>query len=352
MILTIPVSSADYRLLPKLAQVLIKFGPYSGFKCAVFPTKAVEQDTRKFAAEINPLFTGGVHIEPVELGISGWPLASGVHFRLVAHYVNTNHPHDPWYFFEADNTPLTEDWLKSIEAEFLNSGKAFMGRIVPTRGWRIQQDGRRVPSEGPPHMVGTGIYHPSFFKKSLRLSTVERVMPWAQDSIEPFDVALRDEIVPHAHGTGLIQHNWQTVNYRMEDGKLVCDDAPNIAPENSHKQTWDGMSKVIHGCKDGTLADLVLSGAFSPKTQKAVALPPPPVVSQIVPSLDKPDEKPPLLSFLAVRAAGKVRESKTKYTIKALAKDLEVSQDELIKACGEIGSGLSIAGVAKWVSLA
>lgn len=346
MILTIPVSSADSKLLPTLSKVLAKFGPYAGYKAVVVPTRDVENDAKKFVAEITALFTS-VEVHVVDLGIIGWPLASNRHFREVAKYVSAKYPGDAWYFFEADNTPVAPDWLAKLDREFSSSGKAFMGKIVPTRGWTWNTEGKRIQAMGPPHMVGTGIYHPSFAKKSVKLGSVDRVMPWA-GAPEPFDLALRDEVIPFAHNTTLIQHNWQTQNYRIDQGNLICDDTPMVTEGTSHAETWDGESAVIHGCKDGSLGKLVLSGEFvaNPVVSAAAQAPISMPISQ------NPNDRPPLLSFLAVKAKQAV-EAKLpkKFRAKELAEQLGVTTEQIVKAIDEVGSGLVVAGIPKWVSL-
>jgi hypothetical protein len=350
MILTIPVSSADYKLLPTLSKILAHFGPYAGYKVVVVPTIEVEQETKRFVAEITPLFSS-VETHVVTLNITGWPLASGRHFREVANYVSGKYPHDAWYFFEVDNTPIAPDWLVKLDRAFLSSGKAFMGKVVPTRGWTWTQEGKRVPQMGEPHMVGTGIYHPSFAKKSVKLQTVDRVMPWAE-GIEPFDLALRHEIVPFAHNTELIQHNWQTEKYRMEADKMVCGDTAFVTEGTSHAEPWDGESIVIHGCKDGSLANLILSGEFKPKYGQ-LSLPVTPVFSQTLPGVDQASgEKPPLLSFLAVRVKQAVDSAAPrKLKAKEIAEQVQSTTEEVVKAINEVGSGLKVAGIPKWVSL-
>lgn len=344
MILTIPVSSADFKLLPTLSKILAKFGPYAGYKAVVVPAREVENEAKKFVAEITPLFTS-VDIHVVDLNITGWPLAANRHFREVANHVSAKYPGDAWYFFEADNTPISADWLLKLDREFSSSGKAFMGKIVPTRGWTWNTEGKRIQAMGPPHMVGTGIYHPSFAKKSVKLNTVDRVMPWSGPP-EPFDLALRDEVIPFAHNTSLIQHNWQTQNYRIDQGNLICDDTPSVTEGTSHAETWDGESVIIHGCKDGSLANLILSGAFAPKYGATAS-----VGQAVLPISQNPSDRPPLLSFLAVKAKQAVESSQTKFTAKKLAEHLNSTTEQVLKAVEEVGSGLKVAGIPKWVSL-
>lgn len=223
-----------------------------------------------------------------------------------------------------------------------------MGAIVPTRGFSYMQDGSLKPTMGEPHMVGTGIYHHEFGARSPNIGQIDRVMPWA-GPLEPFDIRLRHEIVPHAHNTILIQHNWNTGNYREEGGKIICDDLSGD-PNLSHAKPYDGHAVVVHGCKDGSLAKLVLADKLT-----AVK----PVVAKVEPakveepkSLTGQEGQPPTVGFLAFRIKGVIEASKDRLTAKKIAEQLGIKTEEIVAACGETGSGLKVAGPPKWVSLA
>lgn len=361
MELIIPCSLSDVGLLPKLADVLNKFGPYPGHSVTVMPTAEIEQQGREFAKKIEGSFTK-TSVSVVQLNASGWPVASNKHFRQAAHYAS-QHFVDAWYFFEPDNTPVAKGWLTELIKDYTKGGRPFCGCVVPTRGFVTNADGSKSPSFGDPHMVGTGIYPPNYGKDSAKLPTVDIVMHWSRSAMEPFDVALRYEIAPRCFNTKLIQHNWQTCNYRVENGLLVCDSMPHVDKDLSHAQPWNG-AMVIHGCKDGSLADLVLSGKFphsnvtaatSTAGENVVENVPSPVADGGRQSDDTPpktEKKPVIANFLAFKIQNLLKEKKKALSANSLASILDVPVADILSTIRADGSGLRVAGPAKWVNLA
>lgn len=348
MLLAIPVSASDAKNLPHTAEIFKKFGPYAGFQCAIFARLEIENEARVFAEQIKPLFSNlDIHI--IDFHSNGATEAAAKHFRAVAQTVSDKYTAGPWYFYELDNTPIQIGWLSKLQREHHESGKAHMGAIVPTRGFSIMQDGSLKPSFGDPHMVGTGIYHHAMGALSPNIGQLDRSMPWA-GPLEPFDIRLRYEVVPHAHNTILIQHNWNTGNYRVENGQIVCDDLSGDV-NLSHAKPYDGHAVVVHGCKDGSLAKLVLADKITIKASDANKVEPKTVVEETK-SLTGQEGQPPAVGFLAFRVKGVVEASKDRLTAKKIAEQLGLKTEEIIAACSETGSGLKVAGPPKWVSLA
>lgn len=350
MLLTVPCSLADVHLLPNLAKVIRKLGPYSSHKLIVIPTKEIEQKAREFTDEISSLFADA-KVVPVNLGITGWPIASNKHFKEAARIVSESKEREAWWFFEPDNTPMVEAWLDKSQAEYIKENKPFWGAIIPTRGWTQGQNGP-VPQDGEPHMVGTGVYPPNLHLFSVKLRSCDVHMPFNRLPLCPFDTELRHEIVPNAFSTSLIQHNWQTKNYRVENEQIVCDDMDNITPELSHKKPWDGKAIVLHGCKDGSLAEIVLAGkipkfravleaGYAPVKAPDNASPIPETV------VEKPKGHP---SFLASRIHKELNGGKM--TAKGVAEKLKITIPEVLAVIAEPSSGLKVAGPVKWVSIA
>jgi hypothetical protein len=243
-------------------------------------------------------------------------------------------------------------WLAKLQREHHESGKAHMGAIVPTRGFSMTQDGKMKPTMGEPHMVGTGIYHHALGAMSPNIGQIDRVMPWA-GPLEPFDIRMRLEIVPHAHNTILIQHNWNTGNYREEGGKIVCDNLSGD-PNLSHAKPYDGHAVVVHGCKDGSLAKLVLADKLTSTVATKVSDVGKAGQKQPIEepkSLTGQEGQPPTVGFLTFRIKGIVEATKERLTAKKIAEQLGIKTEEVVTACGETGSGLKVAGPPKWVSL-
>jgi hypothetical protein len=348
MLLAIPVSASDAKNLPHTAEIFKKFGPYAGFQCAIFARLEIENEARVFAEQIKPLFSNlDIHI--IDFHSNGATEAAAKHFRAVAQTVSEKYTAGPWYFYELDNTPIQIGWLSKLQREHHESGKAHMGAIVPTRGFSIMQDGSLKPSFGDPHMVGTGIYHHAMGALSPNIGQLDRSMPWA-GPLEPFDIRLRYEVVPHAHNTILIQHNWNTGNYRVENGQIVCDDLSGDV-NLSHAKPYDGHAVVVHGCKDGSLAKLVLADKITTKAPESNKVEPKTAVEEPK-SLTGQEGQLPSVGFLAFRIKGVVEASKDRLTAKKIAEQLGVKIDEIVSACSETGSGLKVAGPPKWVSLA
>lgn len=359
MILAIPVSQSDVQLLPNLAKNLKQTGPYTTHHLAVFPDKTVEQQGRELEDAIKGLFISS-RVIPVSLGIIGWPVASNRHFREVAAHIANLGLKEAFYFFEADNVVVGgTGWLDRIQAEYIKHNKPYMGVVVPTRGFRLHDAGggktQRVAENGEPHMVGTGIYPPNFAQYSVKLANVDRIVPWNRLPIEPFDVALRHEVVSKAHNTDRIQHNWQTCNYRVEDGALVCDDMPNLPDGTSHKKPWNGVADIIHGCKDGSLSSLAIAGKLPVvSTTPRVAVARENATDSCAPPAAGVDEssgnsKPQPPTFLATKIRKLVLE-KSK-TAKALAEECGVEIANIFNAVSEPAAGLKVGGPAKWVSI-
>lgn len=353
MLLAIPVSAADVHLLPKRVEAILKFGPYSNHVLAICPDVTVEQPAKEAMAKLGPLFKQAEYL-PVNLnGITGWPLASNKHFKLVAQRINESGIREAFYFFELDNVPMRKGWLDEIHNEYVEANKPYMGCVVPTRGFRNTPNGP-VAEDGEPHMVGTGIYPPNLWAYSVKLKTVDRQAFISALPIEPFDVAMRHEVTPSAHCTKLIQHLWRTQNYRKEGDQIVCDDTDGVTANESHKAPVCPNAAVIHGCKDDSLLNLVLKGppvyshpaACATAGESAVGSSNP-LVAGVQPSDEIPKSNYP--SFLGK----KIQVLLDGKSMKAsdLAKKLEVTIESVKAEVANPNNGLTISGPAQWVKV-
>jgi hypothetical protein len=255
MTVVLPVSHVDADLARKLVVWMeeIDTGSYPERTIILFLTKKVEHLFEELAAPLRKVFgTVLKEIQKVEVEV-GWPGSPNAIFREVAMFI-ANHPvlhKQPWYFFEADNTPTSSKWLTAFEEEYAKGGKSYMGYLQPT----LYSDGDRIV-ETSPHMVGTGVYPGDFCRRSLLFKFPSK---------DPFDVYHLGEIVGDMHEVNkLIQHNWGTHSYRDHRGRIVCEGTK--LPDYFAKTVRD-KALVVHGCKDGSLID-ALREKISKRTKK------------------------------------------------------------------------------------
>lgn len=259
MNLVIPTSRFDKHLLPDLALVLKKFGPYRGHKLIVFATETATQEANAFVESLRSDFDA-VAIEHIQLGIEGWPIAPNRMFRVMAETIITKYNDAPWLLFEPDCTPVKDGWLQDFDLAYKKSGKPYFGCIVHTRVVKVNPNaGDPPPNEQ--HLVGgaAATYPANAAARSTLLQSLDRQMPWSRLPLEPYDVRMRYEIIPHAAHNDLIAHRWGTVNYQpTADGGFTCENAPDNPPGTNHAFDVPATAAVVHGCKDGSLAALIL----------------------------------------------------------------------------------------------
>lgn len=330
MNLLITASHADYERMPQMAELLKKQGPYPGHGIVLLHTQDVPaQEAETFIDSVRSLFNSAKVVAITALARS-WPAGSAQCFIEVCRWAAMNAT-GPCYNFELDNVPMKKGWLDTLEREYHGAGQPFMGCVVKTRGF---VDGQPV-STGERHMVGTGIYPHDFAKRSVKLNSVARIMAWVKTPLEPYDIQLRHEIVPQAHHTNKIAHRFKTVNYRIEGGQLVCDNQPGNPEAASHAAPVGADVCVVHGCKDDSLAKLVLAGTAVPElTTKPAPEPELPTAPAA-----KPNAAP--ANFLVFRIKEKLKDGKGR-RVKAFAEELEISEDQLREAIAAPNSGLEI----------
>ena len=245
MTVVLPISHVDAELAKKLCGWLeeIDSGSYPHNTVVVFVTKLAEPVFADVESALRKVFGKVEKVLQQTEDERGWPFSSNTIFREIAYYIG-QHPEfskNPWYFFEADNTPVRKGWLREFEQEYKQSGKAFMGYLQPTL-YEDKNTGEFV--ETWPHMVGTGVYPGDFCHRSHLIK-----FPYST----AFDIHHMGEVVSDLHTVNeMIQHNWGTSNYRDSKGRIVC--KAKKAPQYFAKYVKP-KSLVVHGCKDGTLID-------------------------------------------------------------------------------------------------
>lgn len=240
MLLVLPVSHMDLDRALRLVKRINKYGGMEADMVLLSATWRAAWDVSPILQILSETF-GNVLFNKLDTECEvGWPDAANHLFYETAKHVHALGMNLPWYFMEADNTPLRPCWFADLKKEYVLSSKPYMGVVNKSR-WVNQQTGEQfIRGE---HMVGTGIYPPGFLMSCKSVHLLD-IIPW--------DVAIGPEILPEVHNTKLISHHWGCQNARREaDGLIWCD---TIDPKKEYNAGVISAEAVVcHGVKDGSL---------------------------------------------------------------------------------------------------
>jgi hypothetical protein len=166
--------------------------------------------------------------------ISGWPIACNWAFQNTAKYMVAHK--SPWLWMEADAVAVTANWLTTLEDEYAQGGKPFMGTIVGAfDGWHGG------------HMNGVGVYPPNIGEYSNAIMTCTK---------QAWDTAFHDDVGKEQldklchRANHLIQHCGAVV-----DGKCKPANGPTPSFGSMHdvNSIIEKTSVIFHPCKDSSL---------------------------------------------------------------------------------------------------
>jgi hypothetical protein len=255
MLLVFPVSQPDADLALKLAEWISELGNVAAHECLVVSPPNTAQIAERIASVLRPHFKM-VHLFATEKNHDiGWPSSPNYMFLSACNYLVQKNNQQPWFWFEADNTPLHENWLNDVVTEYNLSGKPYLG-VVEFGRMKDPKTGEMVKSDVP-HMNGSGVYHPKCAVRSAVFQTIHTF----KEAV-PFDMYIRYELNGNVHDSKTIFNNWKTRAYtRLPDGSLACKALDANYPP---KEVPPGVG-VIHGCKDGSLIELLKRERSTPK---------------------------------------------------------------------------------------
>lgn len=170
--------------------------------------------------------------------IDGWPEGANYFFRIAMGWLEAR-PYPYFLWLEPDAIPMKEGWMDELEAEYRRGRKPFMGD--------------RVEVENVPlHMSGIGVYQNPIYQKA---GEAYRAFDLA------WDMAAKDQIVPHAYFTKLIEHAWKHPKFTSIDELRT-----QIRPETI----------LFHSSKDGSLIHLLRQKRGGNKPVVAIPVKEPP----------------------------------------------------------------------------
>jgi hypothetical protein len=215
-------------------------------------------------------FTKVEHLIVTACGDS-WPLSANCYFGCIAFAMRGR---APWLLMEGDCTPTHPQTLDMIEADYVRSGRACLGAIIPAY---VSKGGAWV--ENGKMLAGVAIYHPNLWDNSPLLRSLgatqaayaayNKKNPGANSSPKAFDCYLAPEILPGAGETPLIQHMGRSREFRREGGQIVC----SYGPESRWSPVVAPQTVLVHGCKDGSLINLLRAEMSIPAGKREPAAP-------------------------------------------------------------------------------
>lgn len=287
MKIVIPVSLSDVDKLEAWSEDVLHFGGLHSHSIAFLPTYQVIGSAQTAAEKFIAV---GIQAEVLKMELDptgGWPFAPNIHFFEAARLMLGQN--QPWLWMELDARPRCHGWADALAGAYTSCGARFMGSVSPAP-WRdttpflLNQNGdptdrpnpnfgkivRSLDGESDTIMSGVAIY-PANMASLDGMSGLMRdfVKGESGSTDKSFDLHLRYVIAAHRRANSdLFADHWNTVNYRVEDGAIVCD------PKTDHvgiPQGWEPRTKggkinpsavIIHGCKDESLHRLIQSGAL------------------------------------------------------------------------------------------
>lgn len=255
MKIIVPVSAHDKHLLPAFTDCLLKFGGLEEHPVLFFPLPAAKEETFIAAERL------GAEVHPLDQNYEGGsPLAPNRHFANTVFALGALGNTSPFLWMELDMLPVKHRWAVALFEDYRYGGTPFRGAVVDTP---FNDNGTIVFRSGDTMMMGTGIYPPSMDKdERIKPLLADLTKPGVWNPPEAFDVYLRWVIKNiGVSNTPLISDMWATQNYRRTADGIVCESVKHDRVVRERGGLVSDRAVLVHGCKDGSLARLLLAGS-------------------------------------------------------------------------------------------
>ena len=259
MLLVIPVSLSDAKNIPTLEKAFGVFSPGSGHKLLVLGSPNASSSVNEAAQSLSKHFAGNAATYIFDLDCDmGWPTACNTYFQQAAWYIGSTHD-EPWLWYEIDTTPTRTNWLDEIDqavhtltAEAQREGRRiprYFGVSEPTC---LEHQGALMPSSNAGRqMAAVGVY-PANTENVLTLRAIS-----ATNII--WNTFIRWYVMEEFAELPLIQNNWRTANYRINNqGVIESDSVVNWAWDVHFNKEIGPEVALVHGCRDGSLLEALI----------------------------------------------------------------------------------------------
>lgn len=221
MLLVLPYSLRDQELALKLVQWISELGEKKAHSALIVRDKRCDPTKdAQIKAELEKNFQK-VEVETAAAAFDSWAEGANHLFSAAGRYIEHT-TKEPWLWLESDVVPMRANWVDALETEYKQAGKPFMGADVNV-------------NNVPRHMSGVACY-PGEMSKHAGLALISNEIPW--------DVQAADQIIPKAHFTQQIVHNWKHEPFKDKS------ELDNLRVQHPN-------CVLFHSDKSGSLIDLL-----------------------------------------------------------------------------------------------
>ncbi len=296
----------------------------------------------------------------VELADTGNEFADGGHmgpnrmFHWVGNYLHAQGNAHGWLWLEPDCCVIRSGWADALEQEYRAAKTPYMGFVRPQK--HKDEKGIIYFKAGDNMMLGVAVYSPQMLNDQDMVPLFNNLGISAKPAHPkyPWDIYLRWRFFKRGvHETALLHDKWRTIDYRRENGKLVCDPDMTATMGEPTGGVVSDSAVLVHGCKDGTLQRLIIAENTLPTgvvVQSAVA-----PVSKPKAAVE-PESKEPVVAVIGskdnvlkvVKAIQDIRTEGVKPRVSDISKRAGLSAGDTKPILDQLGHVIGIAG---WVTL-
>jgi hypothetical protein len=247
MIVVIPLSKSDEAISDKFCNILNFFGPYLNHE-VLFTYKQSDRELVRYVKErISSLFKKSHDCIVSEQVKTGWPHGPNAYWKETILHLKKINNKIPWYWMESDVTPVKDNWLDEMEYDYNYHNKPFFGCVS------------EASYDYPFHLSGCAIYPPN-------ISDYTNNWKWIHNSDVAFDIICSTEIMRYqVFDSYKILNYFQTQKYKLDNFRFFSFEKRNIPfdigrqKDIEKKEIEINKTLVVHGCKDGSLADIIIN---------------------------------------------------------------------------------------------
>ena len=250
MLVVIPISSSDEKLIENFCKTLTFFGPYKKHSALVVSRPSDASFCKVVFKKIKPLFKKTCfHLFETD-GPIGWPSGPNFYWNRTIRFLENKKNKLPWLWMETDMIPVKSEWLDKIEKEYKKCNKNFMGCVEPSSYGYWE------------HLSGCAVYPHNINKYCTWWK-------WVHKKNAAFDLICAKQIIPNSHNTKSIRNLFRTSNFELKNEKITGIINNKIDTKNDsafflEKKDYTNIIKnkktlLIHGCKDETLSNLIIN---------------------------------------------------------------------------------------------